>query len=109
MNNKIAILSLRRGDDGPLFSSLLRRVKGGFGANFLRVGEFVSNRDEKSWVRVVPAGFELIVLPFSYFSRKGGGANRRPFGIFVRKKGSDSPFFVILFTDSHCNAPTYFT
>ena len=27
------------------------------------------------------------------------------FVIFVRKKGSDSPFFVFLFTESHCIAP----
>ena len=86
---------------GPCF--FLRRAEGGFGASFLREGELVSYRDGKSWVRIVSASFELFFLPFSCFLRKGGGANRRPFVIFVRKKGSDSPFFVILFTESHCN------
>ena len=67
---------LRRGDDGPLFSSLLRRAEGGFGANFLREGELMSYRDEESWVRVVPAGFGLIFLPFSWLLRRAKAFRR---------------------------------
>ena len=57
----------------------------------------------KSWVRIVPAGFGLIFLPFSWAFKKGEGVSAVLLAIFIRKKGSDSTFFIILFTDSYCN------
>ena len=34
--------------------------------------------------------------------KKGEGVSAALLAIFLRKKGSDSPFFVILFTECHC-------
>ena len=55
----------------------------------------------KSWVRIVPTGFELIFTIFLAF-KKGEGVSAVLLAIFIRKKGSDSPFFIILFTGSYC-------
>ena len=56
----------------------------------------------KSWVRVVPAGFELIYFTIFLAFKKGEGVSAVLLAIFLRKKGSDSPFFIILFTVSYC-------
>ena len=58
-------------------------------------GEFVSTSGlggGKSWVRIVPTGFELIFTIFLAF-KKGEGVSALLLAIFLRKKGSDSPFF----------------
>jgi hypothetical protein len=44
------------------------------------------------------AYFFAIFLAF----KKGEGVSAVLLAIFLRKKGSDSPFFIILFTESHC-------
>ena len=37
--------------------------------------------------------------------KKGEGVSAALLAIFLRKKGSDSPFFIILFTESYCSPP----
>ncbi len=50
--------------------------------------------DEKSWVRVVPAGFGLFLDHFSYFFKKGEGVSAVLLAIFLRRNGTDSPFLI---------------
>ena len=48
------------------------------------------------------AYFFTIFLAF----KKGEGVSAVLLAIFLRKKGSDSPFFIILFTESYCRERT---
>ena len=53
-------------------------------------------------------GFGSFLLVLSFFFtiflafKKGEGVSAVLLAIFLRKKGSDLPFFIILFTDCYC-------
>ena len=46
----------------------------------------------KSWVRIVPAGFELIFLPFSWLLRRAKAFRRSCWLIFKEKKAAPRLF-----------------